>query len=77
MKNGIYEYDGVIISTDNHFDYYKANQENTRTMLMRPSQPTHRVQTLKTDYPVTVANNQITVVVYPDGNIEIKPSEGR
>ena len=74
MKDGIQAKEGVIITTDEHFDYYTGPTDASRQKLMNPSRDNCRVKTLKTDWPVTVANNQITVTVHPCGKIDIKPS---
>ena len=34
-----------------------------------------KINTLKVFHPVHIANNQISVTIYPDGRIEIVPSE--
>ena len=73
MKKGKRTNDGVIITTDGTFDYY-PNQFN-RKMITNPERDGARVQTIKTDNIVTVANNKITVTVHPDGAVDIVESE--
>ena len=75
MKTGIQEHNGVIITTNEHFDYYTGPTDAARQKLMNPARQNCRVQTLKCDSTVTVANNKVTVVVEPTGEVSIIPSE--
>jgi hypothetical protein len=70
---------GIIIKSTKGFDYYHGRNEahGLRPVLTDPVGLRSRrlnVNTLKVFHPVSIANNQISVTIYPDGRIDIKPS---
>lgn len=72
--------DGVIIKSSSGFNYYHSmNDDGLKTLLNPTKTPgagrkTSKIKTLKTYSVVEIANNQISVKIYPDGRIEIEPS---
>jgi hypothetical protein len=70
---------GIIIKSTKGFDYYHGRNEShgLRPVLTDPVGTRSRrltVKTMKVFHPVSIANNQISVTIYPDGRIDIKPS---
>ena len=69
--------DGVIIKCANGFNFYDRNGDNSlkpikvNKTVTRSKDGTSLVKTSKVFEPVSVANNQMTVTVYPNGKIEI------
>ena len=71
---------GIIIKSIKGFEYYHGQKEATglRPVLTDPKGAKSRrlnINTLKVFSPVHIANNQISVTIYPDGRIDIVPSE--
>ena len=71
--------DGIIIKSVKGFKYYHGRNEASglRSVLTDPVGTRSRrlnINTLKTFSPVSIANNQISVTIYPDGRIDITPS---
>jgi len=71
--------DGIIIKSGKGFEYYHGRNEahGLRPVLTDPVGPRERrlnINTLKVFSPVSIANNQISVTIFPDGRIEIEPS---
>ena len=75
------EKDGVIMRCNSGFMYYHASGDTNLKPIKvakaytRAKDGTTLVKTAKVFEPVTVANNQITVTVYPNGEIKIVPNE--
>ena len=71
---------GVVIKCKSGFNYYEGNGDDSLTPIIvnktytRSKDGTSKVKTSKVYEPVTVANNQMTVTVYPDGRIEVIPN---
>ena len=70
---------GIIIKSTKGFDYYHGRNEahGLRPILTDPVGEKSRrlkVHTLKVFSPVHIANNQISLTIYPDGRIDIEPS---
>ena len=70
---------GIIIKSDKGFEYYHGRNEahGLRQVLTDPVGPKSRrlgIKTMKVFSPVHIANNQISVTIYPDGRIDITPS---
>lgn len=75
MAIGKTDKDGIIIKCDDGFNYYYGlNDDGLRPVLKEDSKKGHKVKTLKVYEPVEIANNKISVKIYPDGRIEIEPS---
>ena len=74
------EKDGVVVTCKSGFTYYHASgDKNLKTIMVekdytRAKNGKTRVKMSKVFEPVTVANNQITVIVYPDGKLEVIPN---
>jgi hypothetical protein len=67
--------DGIIIKSSKGFNYYYGlNDDGLRPVLKEDSKKGQRVKTLKVFEPVEIANNQISVKIYPDGRILVEPS---
>ena len=72
--------DGVILKCKSGFNYYDRIGDGSLTPIKvnktvtRSIDGTSLVKTSKVFEPVTVANHQMTVTVYPDGKIEIVPN---
>ncbi len=68
--------DGIIIKSKAGFQYYKGMNDDGLQPLFNPTpnKAKNKVKTLKVFDVVEIANNQISVRIYPDGNIEIEPS---
>ena len=75
MAIGLQSKEGVIIKSEEGFTYYKSPNEAARADLYMPDQPNRRIKTLKVDHMVEIANNYVSVRVYPDGRIEVEPSK--
>jgi len=65
--------DGVILKTQHGFNYYNGISDDTLKTVTRPRDGA-TVKTSKVYEPVVVANHKVTVVVYPDGRVEITPN---
>ena len=70
---------GIIIKSTKGFDYYHGRNEShgLRPVLTDPVGAKSRrltVKTMKVFSPVHIANNQISLTIYPDGRIDIEPS---
>ena len=70
---------GIIIKSVKGFKYYHGRNEahGLRSVLTDPVGTRARrlnVNTLKVFHPVSFANNQISVTIYPGGRIDITPS---
>ena len=72
--------DGVVVRCKSGFNYYHASgDKNLKPIVVekdytRSKNGTTLVKTSKVYEPVTVANNQMTVTVYPNGEIKITPN---
>ena len=72
--------DGVIIKCKNGFNYYHGQNDDGLRPLFNPTKTPgsgktqSKVKSLKVYSVVEIANNQISVRLYPDGKIEIEPS---
>ena len=72
--------DGVIIKCPIGFNYYHGQNDDGLKPLLNPTKTAgtgrkqSRIKTLKVHSPVHIANNQISVTIYPDGRIDIVPS---
>jgi hypothetical protein len=75
MAIGKQDKDGIIIKCGKGFSYYYGmNDDGLRPVLKEDSKKGQRVKTLKVFEPVEIANNKISVKIYPDGRILIEPS---
>jgi hypothetical protein len=72
--------DGIIIKCKNGFNYYHGQNDDGLRPLFNPTKTPgtgkslSKVKSLKVYSVVEFANNQISVRIHPDGNIEIEPS---
>ena len=72
--------DGVVLKCKSGFNYYKGSGDSSLARIVvekgytRSKDGTSLVKTSKVYEPVTVANNKMTVTVYPDGRLEIVPN---
>ena len=71
--------DGIRIRSKTGYRYYHGRNEahGLRDVLTDPVGPSNRrlnIKELKVYDTVEIANNQISVRIHPDGNIEIEPS---
>ena len=68
--------DGVIAKCKSGFMFYNGmNDDGLLPVFKTGNKSNSRVKTVKVFEPVTIANNQMTVTVYPNGKIEITPNE--
>ena len=73
--------DGVVVKCKSGFNYYDRNGDNSLTPIVVKKTVTRslngmsKVKTTKVFEPVSVANNQMTVTVYPNGKIDIVPNK--
>ena len=79
MAIGKQNKNGIIIKSKGPFSYYHGRNEahGLREVLSDPVGPRSRrlkIKTLKIFEPVEIANNKISVKIYPDGRIDIEPS---
>jgi hypothetical protein len=64
--------DGVIAKCKSGFMFYNGmNDDGLKTIFKTGKKSKSRVKTVKVFEPVTIANNQVTVTVYPNGKIEV------
>jgi len=69
---------GVIISCPGNevFQYYSANNDSSRKDIVMPTNGTkisnRAVKTIKMDVPVSIANNNATITMYPDGSFNVQ-----
>ena len=72
--------DGVVIKCKSGFNYYKGNGDSSLEPIVvekdytRSKDGKSLVKTIKVSEPVTIANNVMTVTVYPDGTIKVNPN---
>ena len=72
--------DGVIIKSTAGFNYYNGVGDNSLRELYNPTKgqasgrSQFKINTLKVFDVVEIANNKISVRIFPDGKIEIEPS---
>jgi hypothetical protein len=72
--------DGVIIKSKSGFEYYHGQNDDGLQPLYNPTKTpgsgrkVSKIKTLKIFDVVEIANNQISVRIFPNGKIEIEPS---
>jgi len=72
--------DGIIIKSKKGFEYYHGQNDDGLKPLLNPTKTPgvgrriNRIKTLKIFDVVEIANNQISVRIFPNGKIEIEPS---
>jgi hypothetical protein len=74
MAIGIKEKDGVIIHCTDGFNYYNGLSDSSLRPVYRP-RDNATVRTMKSYEVVSVANNVVSVTVYPDGKVLVEPSK--
>jgi hypothetical protein len=75
MAIGKTDKDGIIIKCSDGFNYYYGmNDDGLRPILKEDNKQGQKVKTIKVFEPVEIANNKISVKIYPDGRIDIEPS---
>ena len=79
MAIGKQNKDGIIIKSSKGFNYYHGRNEEhgMRKVQTDPVGLRNRrlaIKTMKVYDVVEIANNKISVKIYPDGNIIIEPS---
>ena len=76
MALGDTKKDGVIMKCESGFQYYHGNNDDGLRPLMKEGNLAHhRVKTIKVYEMVEIANNYVSVRIYPDGRVEVIPSE--
>jgi hypothetical protein len=67
--------DGVIMKCKSGFQYYYGlNDDGLYPIYKQGSKSGSKVKTVKVFEPVTIANNQMTVTVFPNGKISVEPN---
>ena len=72
--------DGVYIKSKSGFEYYHGMNDDGLQPLYNPTKTPgpgrklSKINSLKVFNVVEIANNQISVRIFPDGKIEIEPS---
>ena len=68
--------DGVIAKCKSGFMFYHGmNDHGLEPIFKTGNKSNSRVKTVKVFEPVTIANNRMTVTVYPNGKIEVTPND--
>ena len=64
---------GIIIKSNSGYNYYHGMSDKNGLRELSPS-PRGRVKTLKVFDVVEIANNKISIKIYPDGKVVVEPS---
>lgn len=77
MTLGLKNKNGVILKVKkNALHYYKGMNDSTLSPLFKKGKGGMvKIKTVKVFEPVVIANNAMTVTMYPNGNVELKPNQ--
>ena len=74
MAIGKQSKDGIIIKSKSGFQHYFGPHDGALRETVMPDDPKRKIKTMKVFDVVEIANNKISVKIYPDGRINIEPS---